>query len=188
MPPKQQQQSAKKKKPQRVRVTNKALEGRQFSTVRLPRTNEVPAQKVDVQAMFQELDSDHTRRPQNTTAAAAAAAAASHASVQAAAPSSSNFDPIVNDPMFSVVAHSQFWPPPSLEELHARTGHDHGDGFDSYDRREDDKQARKERAKVIKGEINHPRGKARLNTIVKLADSSDSDGEDAANEEEEEDK
>ncbi|KPI89307.1 hypothetical protein ABL78_1536 [Leptomonas seymouri] len=165
MPPKQQ--SAKKRKPQRVRVTNKTLESRQFSTVRLPRTNEVPVQKVDVQSMFQELDIDATR---NTTYNSAAAATAP----------SSSFDPIANDPMFSVVANSKYWPPPSLEELHAKMGQDHGDGFDSYDRREDDKRARKERTKVIKGEINHPRGKVRQNKIVKLPDSSDSDNEEPA--------
>jgi hypothetical protein len=162
MPPKQQRSA--KKKPQRVRVTNKALESRQFSTVRLPRTNEVPAQKVDVQSMFQELDSTRPTTSPN--------ASVTHSNTAAAVPSS--FDPIVNDPMFSIVAKSKYWPPPSLEELHAKTGHDHGDGFDSYDRREDDKKARKERAKVIKGEINHPRGKARQNTIVRLSDS-DSD-------------
>ncbi|KPA77821.1 hypothetical protein ABB37_06638 [Leptomonas pyrrhocoris] len=160
MPPKQP--PAKKKTAQRVRVTNKALESRQFSTVRLPRTNEVAAQKVDVQSMFRELATDPSRLTSGNSGAAVAAP-------------SSSFDPIVNDAMFSVVAHSQYWPPPSLEALHAKTGQDHGDGFDSYDRREDDKRARKERAKVIKGEINHPRGKTRQNTIVKLSDSSGSD-------------
>lgn len=178
MPPKQQ--SAKAKKPQRVRVTNKALESRQFSTVRLPRTNEVPAQKVDVQSMFRELSSE-SRDP-----ARVAATSTTGTTLPSAVQPSSSFDPIVNDPMFSIVANSKYWPPPSLEELHAKTGHDHGDGFDNYDRREDDKQARKERTKVIKGEINHPRGKPRQNKIVKLSDSSDSDKEENGEEEEEE--
>lgn len=188
MPP--TQQSAKKKKPQRVRVTNKALESRQFSTVRLPRTNEVPAQKVDVQSLFQELDGDRVRRPQPPSSVAnsstGSGAATTTATTNTTGAASSSFDPIVNDPMFSIVTNSQYWPPPSLEELHAKTGHDHGDGFDSYDRREDDKQARKERTKVIKGEINHPRGKARQNTIVKLEDSSASDEEKGETEEESE--
>lgn len=167
-----------------MRVTNKALESRQFSTVRLPRTHEAPTQKVDVQSMFVELG-EGSAVPSHNTAATTANTAPATAAAAAAAPSSSSFDPIVNDPMFSIVATSLYWPPPSLEEVHARTGRDIGDGFDSYDRREDDKQARKDRAKVIKGEINHPRGKVRQNTIVKLADSSDSSGEE--NDEEEDD-
>lgn len=173
MPPKQQ--PAKKKPQQRVRVTNKALESRQFSTVRLPRSNEVPVQKVDVHSMFRELSEDSGAAPRRATPDSSTAPAAA-----AAAPSSSStFDPIVNDPMFTIVADSHFWPPPSLEELHARTGRDIGDGFDSYDRRQDDKAARKERAKVVKGEVNHPRGKVRQNVIVKLEESSESDTEGA---------
>lgn len=188
------EQNAKKKKPQRVRVTNKALESRQFSTVRLPRSSEVPAQKVDVQAMYQELEgkrgagAGHAAASRSSNSAAAAAASPSSSSIPAAAAAAAGtaFDPIVNDAMFTILTRSKYWPPPSLEELHASTGHDHGDGFDAYDRREDDKQARKERVKVVKGEINHPRGKARQNTIVKLEDSdgSGSDGGDGESDEE----
>ncbi|KAK7197689.1 hypothetical protein NESM_000720700 [Novymonas esmeraldas] len=166
MPPKkaqaEQQRSAKTKgKSQRVRVTNKALESRQFSSVRLPRTSEVPAQKVDVDAMYSELAAGH-----GTAAAAAAASPSSSAAV---------FDPIVGDSMFTIVARSKYWPPPSLEVVHAATGHDHGDGFDAYDRRDDDRQARAERVKMVRGEVNHPRGKPRKNTIVALTDSDDDD-------------
>ncbi|KAG5508745.1 hypothetical protein JKF63_05243 [Porcisia hertigi] len=168
----QRQQRNAKKKPQRVRVTNKALESRQFSTVRLPRKSEVPAQKVDVKSLYQELAGG----PSHGSVAAAATGNSAVVAAAAASPSSSGFDPIAHDPMFIIVAKSKYWPPPSLEELHAKTGHDHGDGFDSYDRRDDDKLARKERAKVIKGEINHPRGKPRKNNVVKLSDSnSDND-------------
>lgn len=146
-----------------MRVTNKALESRQFSTARLPRTSEVPAQKVDVHSMYQELG---CRSSGGTTAASS--------SKLASAAYSSGFDPVSSDAMFTIVAKSKYWPPPSLEELHAKTGHDHGDGFDSYDRREDDKKARKERVKVAKGEVNHPRGKPRQNTVIHLSDSSSS--------------
>ncbi|KAG5481965.1 hypothetical protein LSCM1_05677 [Leishmania martiniquensis] len=174
MAPKQAQErrASAKRKPQRVRVTNKALESRQFSTVRLPRASEVPVQKADVKGMYQQLESGRCGGD--------AAASAGAASAAASPPFSSGFDPIVNDPMFVIVSHSKHWPPPSLEELQAQTGHDHGDGFDSYDRREDDKRARRERVRVVKGEVNHPRGKPRQNTIVQLSDSSSSsDAEDA---------
>ncbi|CAG9572077.1 conserved hypothetical protein [Leishmania major strain Friedlin] len=171
----EQRKDGKKRKPQRVRVTNKALESRQFSTVRLPRTSEVPAQKMDVHSMYQEVACGSS----GDTAAASASKSASAASPTASSPSSSGFDPIANDAMFTIVTKSKYWPPPSLEELHAKTGHDHGDGFDSYDRREDDKEARKERVKVVKGEVNHPRGKPRQNTVIQLSDSSSSsDGDD----------
>ncbi|KAG5482495.1 hypothetical protein CUR178_05635 [Leishmania enriettii] len=166
----QEQRRNAKKKPQRVRVTNKALESRQFSTIRIPRSSEVPAQKADIKGMYQELEG---RRSGGTSAASAAKEVG--ATSDASSPSfSSGFDPIVSDPMFMIVIKSRYWPPPSLEELHAQTGHDHGDGFDSYDRREDDRRARKERVKVAKGEINHPRGKPRQNTIIELSDSSSS--------------
>ncbi|AYU77621.1 hypothetical protein conserved [Leishmania donovani] len=168
-----QRKNGKKRKLQRVRVTNKALESRQFSTVRLPRTSEVPAQKADVHSMYQELACGSSGGT-----AAASSKSASAASAAASPPSSSGFDPIANDAMFTIVTKSKYWPPPSLEELHAKTGHDHGDGFDSYDRREDDKKARKERVKVVKGEVNHPRGKPRQNTVIQLSDSSSSDGDD----------
>ncbi|GET87396.1 hypothetical protein, conserved [Leishmania tarentolae] len=176
MPPKQAQEKRKnaKKKSQRVRVTNKALESRQFSTVRLPRTSEVPAQKVDVHSMYQELACASS----GGTPAASASKSTGAVSSASLAHSSSGFDPIANDAMFAIVTNSTYWPPPSLEELHAKTGHDHGDGFDSYDRREDDKKARKERVKVMKGEVNHPRGKPRQNTIIQLSDSTSSDDDD----------
>ncbi|AIN96918.1 hypothetical protein LPMP_160440 [Leishmania panamensis] len=167
----QRKKATKKKKPSRVRVTNKALESRQFSTVRLPRTSEVPAPRVDVNSMYKELACGCS----DGTAPASARRSVSAASAAASPSSSLVFDPIVSDPMFTIVAKSKYWPPPLLEELHAKTGHDHGDGFDSYDRREDDRQARKERVRAIKGEVNHPRGKPRQNTIVKLSDGSSSD-------------
>lgn len=150
MPPKQTQQ--------RVRLTNKTLEGRQFSSVRLPRTSEVPAQKINVDAMYEDL----AHQPAATTSSFTDGGAAT-------------FDPIPSDSMFYIVSNSKYWPPPSLEELQQSTGIAvlGTDGFDAYDRRADDTSARQERAKVVKGELNHPRGKARKSTVTKLDDSSD---------------
>lgn len=178
-----------KKKPQRTRVTKKALESQQFSSVRLPRGNEGPAQKVDLQAMYRDVDPTQEMPPATTASSSATADTAtpiimrgsSGASLNGMTSSTSNsttcgFDPIQNDAMFIVVKHSKYWPPPSIEDLHKKTGNDHGDGFDAYDRRDDDSNARSERSKVVKGELNHPRGKPRKNTIVKLDNDSSDDG------------
>ncbi|KEG11097.1 hypothetical protein DQ04_02981020 [Trypanosoma grayi] len=162
MPPKQQ---AKK---QRVRVTNKALEARQFSTVRLPRKSEVHAPQVDVARIYED-------RAQRGSGSGSGPKDPSSGSGNNAADtgqtSSLAFDPIPKDPMFVVVAKSKYWPPPPLAELQASSGVPVSDGFDTYDRREDDKQARKEHTKMVRGELNHPRGKPRQNTLVKLDDS-----------------
>lgn len=156
MPPKTQT-----KKKQRVRVTNKALEARQFSSVRLPQKSEVAATKVNVDAMY---------RAQEPSSAGLSAAPAPGAGA-------TTFDPIPNDPIFYVVENSQYWPPPSLAELQETTGVKaaNADGFDTYDRREDETRARQVRQKVIKGELNHPRGKPRQNKIVLYESSSDDD-------------
>ncbi|ORC89949.1 uncharacterized protein TM35_000102170 [Trypanosoma theileri] len=167
----------KQVKKQRVRVTNKALEARQFSTVRMPKTSEVQTSKVDVARMFEDRDAGSvaTARVQsnNNTNDNSTTHNNNNNNGNAAHPSSQAFDPIPNDPMFVVVAKSKYWPPPTLEELHAETGAEITDGFDTYDRREDDKQSRQERTKIVRGELNHPRGKPRQNTLVKLDDDSD---------------
>lgn len=69
-----------------------------------------------------------------------------------------------------------------MAELQKTTGIDVAgvDGFDSYDRRADDAAARKASTQIIKGELNHPRGKPRKNTIVRLSDSSDDGDDDTA--------
>ncbi|RNF19288.1 uncharacterized protein Tco025E_04223 [Trypanosoma conorhini] len=147
---------------QRVRVTNRAREARQFSTVRLPRRAEVQAAAADVERMHEDRGGG-----------------GGHGGGQTSAPPA--FDPIPADPLFVVVAASKHWPPPSLEELQAASGAPISDGFDAYDRREDDREARKERVKVVRGELNHPRGKPRQNTLVRLDDSEEGEeeGEDA---------
>ncbi|EPY26122.1 hypothetical protein STCU_00176 [Strigomonas culicis] len=154
MPPKTQ---AKK---QRVRVTNKALEARQFSSVRLPQKSEVAAVKVNVDAMYR------AQEPNSSVPAAPAPASGG-----------ATFDPIPNDPMFYAVENSQYWPPPTVAELQERTGvaAASADGFDTYDRRDDEKRARQARQKIVKGELNHPRGKPRQNRIVVYESSSDED-------------
>jgi len=87
--------------------------------------------------------------------------------------------------MFVIVQNSSYWPPPTLAELQRSSGVElaDGDGFDQYDRRDDDQQAKRERTAVVKGELNHPRGKARANTITKLEDSSNDDDDDDEEEE-----
>ncbi|EKF27463.1 hypothetical protein MOQ_008814 [Trypanosoma cruzi marinkellei] len=148
---------------QRVRVTNKALEARQFSTVRLPRKAEVQVPQVDVERMYEDHDRGNRRGDEKRGDAGGDVAARESVPL--------NFDPIPNDPLFVVVAKSKYWPPPPLEELRAANGAPIDDGFDAYDRREDDRAARRERVKVVHGELNHPRGKPRQNTILNLDDS-----------------
>ncbi|CCW64983.1 unnamed protein product [Phytomonas sp. EM1] len=145
------------RKAPRVRMTNKALESQQFSTLRTPRRSEVAPQTVNVAEMF-----DDARR--------------------ASAPT---FDPIPADTMFDIVTESAFWPPPSLKSLEEKTGIAvaGGDGFDTFNRQEDDARARREnreREKVVLGELHHPRGKPRRNAIIKLDDSSASENEEEA--------
>lgn len=168
MPPKGHHQQQQNKKRQRTHTTNRSVEAQQFSSVRLPRSSEVQPQKVNVDAMHADVSGGggYGIRPTPSSSPAGGGAAAV-------------FDPIPNDPMFYPVEGSRYWPPPSLEALQKATGVSvvGTDGFDSYDRRADDETARKEKAKVVKGELNHPRGKARKNVIVKLSNS-DSDDED----------
>ncbi|CCW71710.1 unnamed protein product [Phytomonas sp. Hart1] len=146
------------RKPQRIRLTNKALESQQFSTLRLPRKGESVVPKVNVDAIFADLGEGGS----------GGAKAANFA-----------FDPIPDDGMFDVVEKSAYWPPPSLAALVASTGIavEGGDGFDSYNRLEDDAQGRErvEKVKKIVGELNHPRGKPRQNKILKLEPSSASE-------------
>ncbi|RNC43354.1 hypothetical protein TcCL_NonESM06981 [Trypanosoma cruzi] len=151
---------------QRVRVTNKALEARQFSTVRLPRKAEMQAPQVDVERMYEDHDRGYRRGDEKRGDGGGDAGGVN---AQKSVPLI--FDPIPNDPLFVVVAKSKYWPPPPLEELRAANGAPIEDGFDAYDRREDDRAARRERVRVVRGELNHPRGKPRQNTIVKLNDS-----------------
>ncbi|RNF01990.1 hypothetical protein TraAM80_06652 [Trypanosoma rangeli] len=150
-------------KKQRVRVTNRALEARQFSTVRLPRRAEAQVPQVDVERMYD----DRGREGGDSGAKRGDGNGGEQASVP------SVFDPIPADPLFVVIVKSKYWPPPPLEELQARGEGAISDGFDAYDRREDDSAARKERVKVVRGELNHPRGKPRQNTLVQLDDSED---------------
>lgn len=132
------------KKKQRIRPTNKSLESQRFSSVKMPKGNEV----TGVNAHIHEVD--------KLTSSGMA------------------FDPIPNDGMFTVVENSKYWPPPSLEELQQSSGIATlaGDGMDMYDRREDDAAAKKEKIKILKvmGEVNHPRGKGAKNVKVKLDD------------------
>eukprot|EP00796_Vickermania_ingenoplastis_P000136 gene136-82_t len=143
MGPQQQQQPHKQeRKRQRVRLTNKGAESQQFSTVRpsaLKGGGTIPASYAAT-TNAQQLRNIHSERE----GGAAAALSSSSATPGAAA-----FDPIRNDPVLVVVEKSSYWPPPTLEELQQRTGIKLGsgndDGFDLYDRREEEAEARKEK-------------------------------------------
>lgn len=117
------------------------------------------------------------------------------------ASSSMAFDPIPNDGMFIIPEESEYWPPPSLEDLAAAYAKEQAalpgpqgqirseedirkaavgmsaDGMDLFDRRADDKQSHKEAKKIIKqkGELSHPRGKTAVSTKVSFDDAEDSD-------------
>nr|CCC92322.1 conserved hypothetical protein [Trypanosoma congolense IL3000] len=165
----------KQVKKQRVRMTNKAVEGLRFSTVRMPAKSETQRQTADIDRLLSERHSKSDGIEERGGRAVVERAAA--VDPKEGLSSSSVFDPISSDPMFIVVEKSKYWPPPTLQELHASKGVEmSGDGFDPYDRRQDDQQARKERAKVVRGELNHPRGKPRKNMLVSL-ESSGSDAE-----------
>ncbi|AAZ13331.1 uncharacterized protein TEOVI_000802800 [Trypanosoma equiperdum] len=165
----------KQAKKQRIRMTNKAVEGLRFSTVRMPAKSEVQKQQTDISRLISDHEDkrsgDSTRENGEEGARGRSSGNGRTRQVGSAA-----FDPIPNDPMFFIVEKSKYWPPPSLEDLHKSVGVEmSGDGFDPYDRREDDEQARQARTKIVRGELNHPRGKPRKNTLVKLESSSGSD-------------
>lgn len=146
-----ERQSEKKAaaKKQRVRPTNKSIESQRFTTVKLPKSSEVVAQ-----SKIHELD-------------------------QRSGNASSAFDPIPNDGMFVVVENSQYWPPPSVEDVMRSVSDGQlevgNDGMDMYDRRADDAAAKAAKLKVVKtiGEVNHPRGKARKNAAIQFNDNDD---------------
>lgn len=136
---------------QRRRETTRSAEGRQFSTVgkvsRLPEVRAKP-NKMD----FGQGDSGAKTEEAGATA---------------------SFDPIRDDPVFAVVQYSKFWPPPPLSSLVSASAGTAVDAagvgeMDMYDRRADDVKAKAETLKNIRGEVNHPRGKARQNTKVAL--------------------
>lgn len=96
-----------------------------------------------------------------------------------------SFDPIAVDSAFVIVNPSSYWPPPTLASLREAAGFSGEavveDGFDMYDRRDEERQAKKEKMAALKkkGELHHPRGKERKNTVETLDDSSseaESDG------------
>eukprot|EP00796_Vickermania_ingenoplastis_P007029 gene7029-4985_t len=167
MGPQQQQQPHKQER--------KRQRSQQFSTVRpsaLKGGGTIPASYAAT-TNAQQLRNIHSERE----GGAAAALSSSSATPGAAA-----FDPIRNDPVLVVVEKSSYWPPPTLEELQQRTGIKLGsgndDGFDLYDRREEEAEARKEKqllaAHKRKGELQHPRGRPPRNTVEKLDSSSSS--------------
>lgn len=98
MPPKGRQPH---KKPQnRVRPTQRSVEAKQFSTVRLPRSSEI---NVNTSAIH-----DHHAEHHGGGAGGVASVPST---------SQGGFDPISNDGMFTVIANSKYWPPMPLEQL-----------------------------------------------------------------------
>lgn len=150
--------SSKSSSKQRVRVTNKGVEAQRFSTVPLSQ-------------LRREAD------PSKVLPSASPAASSSQQLKNVLAEgghADGGFDPIVSDATFSIVASSSYWPPPTLEALQKSSGVEvKGDGFDDYDRRDEEAAARKEKASEMKkkGELQHPRGKQRKNVVEKLDDS-----------------
>lgn len=147
------------KKTQRIRPTNKSLEAQRFSSIKMPRSSELlstssaAASKKQQQIHEEDLVQKQGGAPSSADAA---------------------FDPIPNDPMFSIVENSKYWPPMSLEELQKSSGMTlAADGMDLYDRREDDANAKKEKVAKMKGEVNHPRGKATKNVKVSFDDDNE---------------
>ncbi|KAG8343332.1 hypothetical protein ERJ75_001231800 [Trypanosoma vivax] len=169
--------AAKKQvKKQRVRLTNKAAEALRFSTIRVPAKGDARPKSTDIERVFEERAASGV--PNVGDAGVKDRQQSGRGVGEGERLSSSNaFDPIASDPMFVIVHKSKYWPPPSLDELYASAGVEKmaGDGFDSYDRREDDQLARRKHTKIVRGELNHPRGKPRQNTLLKLETSSDED-------------
>ena len=126
------------RKAPRVRATNKSLEAKQFSTVRLPRKAEVRA-------------ANEGTLPDDMRAHGAFGAAPKKPATTAPAATSADFDPIPNDGTFVIVENSKHWPPPKLDEvLLQRAGGRLVDGLDTYDR-SDDAGARVSSATLAKG-------------------------------------
>lgn len=174
------EESGGKKKPfNRARTTQRSVEAKQFSSVRLPKKSEL-------------TNTTHKTIHLHDQDGAAAPAASSTAMA---------FDPIPNDGMFIIAEASEYWPPPPLEELAAAYAKEqatipnaHGqvrteeeirkaavgmssDGMDLFDRRADDKQSHKDAKKIIKqkGELFHPRGKQAVNVKVTFGGDDDSE-------------
>jgi hypothetical protein len=125
-------------KKQRVRLTNRGREAQRFSSVRKPRGGDVVHGNAEIHSM--------TRGEAD------------------------RFDPIPGDGMFTIVESSAYWPPPSIAALEESLGPQTHltDGMDMFDRREDERCARKETLKKIKGELRHPRGKLAQNSKVQF--------------------
>lgn len=174
--------SGGKKEPMnRVRTTQRSMEAKQFSSVKLPRKSEMDASTHKT---------IHLHDQEGTTTPSAGGGASS----------SMVFDPIPNDGMFMIPEESEYWPPPPLEDLAAAYAKEQAtvpgpngqlrseedirkaavgmsaDGMDLFDRRADDKQSQKDAKKIIKqkGELSHPRGKTAVSSKVSF-DAEDSD-------------
>jgi hypothetical protein len=143
----------------RVRSTKRSEEGRQFSSIKVPRKAEVKA--ANQSALPVDLRRD--------------------GGGHGAAPRGQDyFDPLSSDATFVVVEHSEFWPPPSLEQLLGKEAAANPDGaMDMYDRGQDDAANKRERVAKQIGEVNHPRRKAKRNTKVAFGDDDDDDDDDA---------
>lgn len=95
MPPKGKQPH--KNTQNRVRPTQRSLEAKQFSTVRLPRGSEVAVNRNSIHEQYESMENPNVGNIPSTSAG--------------------GFDPISNDGMFTVVANSRYWPPMPLEQL-----------------------------------------------------------------------
>lgn len=174
-------------KRQRTRLTNKGMEGLQFSTLRpshIARGETLPASPIGITSKEQLQTLVHS--PSSSTSSPSGDAGQDRSrttlpSGSAAVPSTAaeGFDPILQDPTFVVVSQSLYWPPPTLAELKEKTGISASEDLDLYDRREEEAAAKKEKTELMKkkGELQHPRGKPPKNRVERLDDSSCSSNE-----------
>jgi hypothetical protein len=180
----------------RAAKTNRAKEAKRFSTISMPKRAEVKTSNYrplapELRAGFSSSAVAAVQSGQNTSKAATTFDNIGGAS---SAASNAPFDPIPNDGMFDIVAHSRYWPPKiagarggaaaAASESGAAASSSSRDfdasTLDQSDRMEDEKLKRKEVQRTLKeqrkqnpGELFHPRGKASVSSKIKFDSDSD---------------
>ena len=105
------------RKTPRIRTTNKALEGKQFSTVRLPKKNEIKQTTLPLE-MRSGLQAQQQLLIQQRQQQAAKASRQQHGEGDIDKNTVKDFDPIINDGTFLIVDREEScWPPPALSSV-----------------------------------------------------------------------